>query len=144
MKRSLLVAAACVLGLSASATYAQSPSFLGKPLDRWRSELNDPKPKVRRSAAFALGRMGFSARGAVPDLLRRLQTDTEASVRDMAVSALGDIAKVMPNDRELWDRTSGVLVKMLADNDGHVRRSAASALGAFGSQAADASDALRP
>jgi HEAT repeat protein len=142
MKRFLL-AAACALGLAVSAAHARAPMFLGKPLDRWRNELNDSKPKVRRSAAFALGRMGFSAREAVPDLVRRLQTDTEASVRDMAASALGDIAKVMPSDRALWDRTSGVLVKALADSDGHVRRSAAYALGAFGAQAAGAGDALR-
>ena len=69
----LLVAAVSVVLVNVSVAPAGSSLFLGKSADAWRKELNNPEASVRRSAAFALGRMGDEARGAVSQLVRRLQ-----------------------------------------------------------------------
>jgi len=146
MNRLSLTLVACLFGLSLTATtQGRAPVFLGKSLDRWQKALSDPDAKVRRSAAFALGRMGEDARTAVPLLATRLREDDNASVRDMAASAMGDIAKAIKGgDRTVWSDAGGTLVKAVKeDDDAHVRRSAAYALGAFGPQASGAQDDLR-
>jgi HEAT repeat protein len=141
--RRLLPAALCVLGLGLPAARAQS-SFLGKPLKVWRNELASRDSGVRRSAAFALGRMGGEAYQAAPDLVARLQKDTDAGVRDMAATALGDIAASSPGGGlDVWDKAGAALEKALSDPDPRVRRSAAYALGSFGSHAAPAAAALK-
>jgi HEAT repeat protein len=135
-----------ITGRTATA-YGRAPVFLGKSLDRWRKGLSAPDANVRRSAAYALGRMGEDAHTAVPLLVKRLLADDKASVRDMAASAIGDIAKALKgSDRipDRWQNAGGALVKALKDDeDPHVRRSAAYALGAFGPQASGAQDDLR-
>jgi HEAT repeat protein len=140
----LLAAAGCLLVLNVSAVHAGTSLFLGKSVDAWRKELNNPNASVRRSAAFALGRMGEDVRGVVTQLVRRLQEDTDAGVRDRAASAVGDIARALKdNNATVWRKSSGILVQLLKDDPSErVRRSAAYALGAFGPQAAAAAEHL--
>ncbi|HWG45732.1 MAG TPA: HEAT repeat domain-containing protein [Gemmataceae bacterium] len=122
----------------------RTPIFLGKSLDRWQRGLNDRDAKVRRSAAFALGRMGEDAQTAVPLLATRLLKDDNAGVRDMSASAIGDIVKALKGSPTLWDKAGGALVKALKEDENpHVRRSAAYALGAFGPQASGTLEQLR-
>jgi HEAT repeat protein len=124
---------------------AREVYFLGKSLERWRTDLRDPQAKVRRSAAFALGRFGYSARPFVTELKKLLREDDSPDVRDMAAAAIGDIAKAVGDgDRTLWASVNGELSTTLKkDKAPRVRRSAAYALGAFGAQAAEAVDSLR-
>jgi HEAT repeat protein len=146
MKRLLAIVAVCLVALAVSRpALGREVYFLAKSLDRWRSELRDPQAKVRRSAAFALGRFGYSARSSVPELRKLMRQDDSAEVRDMAAAAIGDIAKAIgEGDRSLWGSVGGDLINVLkTDKDPHVRRSAAYALGAFGAQAAEAMETLR-
>jgi HEAT repeat protein len=113
--------------------------FLDKSVGAWTKELGDPKPDVRRGAAFALGKCGLAK--AVPDLVRAL-TDADAGVRDAAAYAIGEIAAER-QDPELWRDAGGALRKMLKDEkDARARRSAACAVGSFGPDAADAAPDL--
>lgn len=140
----LLVIAGCLVSLNLTTAQAGTSIFLGKSLDAWRRELSNKDAAVRRSAAFALGRMGDSARGAVPQLVQRLQQDKDAGVRDMSASAIGAIARESAsNNEEAWKQSGGMLVQLLkSDPSERVRRSTAYALGAFGPQAAGAADDL--
>ncbi len=137
----LLLAAGCLLVLNVP---LRASVFLGKSREAWRRELTNQDSAVRRSAAFALGRMGEEGRGTVPQLVRRLLEDKDAGVRDMAASAIGDIARALKNNNaEVWDRSAGTLLKLLKqDPSERVRRSAAYALGAFGPPAAGVADDL--
>jgi HEAT repeat protein len=113
--------------------------FLGKGAAEWLKELSDPKPAVRRGAAFALGKCGSAS--AVPGLVRAL-ADADAAVRDAAAYAIGEVAAEHP-DSALWRQAGGALRKMLAeDADAKARRSAACAIGQFGPDAAEARDDL--
>jgi HEAT repeat protein len=139
----LFLAAVCLVVWHVTPASARTLVFLGKGVETWRKQLDSPDAKARHSAAFALGRMGADARSAVPDLVRRLR-DKESSVREMAASALGDIARDLKGGKEtVWQASGGWLVKMLeSDQSDRVRRSAAYALGAFGPQAAGATPTL--
>lgn len=139
-----LLAVGCLLVLNLSSVHARSLVFLGKSVDVWQKSLSDADASVRRSAAFALGRMGEDARDAVPDLVARLR-DEDDKVRDMAASAIGDIARALKGgNAEAWQQSGGRLVQVLQDDEyERVRRSAAYALGAFGPQAAGATDLLK-
>jgi HEAT repeat protein len=141
----LLLVFECLVALNLSAVHARSLSFLGKSVDDWRNALNSREASLRRSAAFALGRMGEDAREAVPDLVRRLHDDSDEKVRDMAASAIGDIARALKDgNAEAWQQSGGMLVQILKDDQSErVRRSAAYALGAFGPQAAGATEILK-
>jgi HEAT repeat protein len=140
MRRLLLVG---IVSLLACVPAATAGDFLGKPSGRWQQELADAQPAVRRSAAFALGRLG--AIEAVPDLLTRLQEDRDPGVREMAATAIGDIIKAQRGgDRELWQQAGPALEKAAtADSEPRVRRGAVYALGTFGRLAASASETLR-
>jgi HEAT repeat protein len=131
----------------APAASAQSGSFLGRKVSDWLSDLErGRKPSVRRSAAFALGRMGNYAAFAVPDLARRLRSDRDARVRDMAASALGDIVQSLSRAYKpspQWETAGKALEEALSDPDPRVRRSAAYALGTFGELAGPAVPALK-
>lgn len=124
---------------------AQTDSFLGKPLAHWTRQLRDKGPKARRSAAFALGRIGPTALGSGGELLRLVEADPDPEVRDMAASALGDMVKAAPSaGADQLPQAIALLQKVLGNDDSpRVRRSAAYALGAFGPQAAPAATALR-
>src|SRR5262245_58356313 len=94
LARPLLTALSALAAFAAApaAPAAEAPaSFLGKPLARWVKELRDPRPAVRRSAAFALGRMGLDAFPAAGELAACLRDDPEAAVRAEAAAALGDL-----------------------------------------------------
>jgi HEAT repeat protein len=117
---------------------ARADDFLGKPAAEWLKELSDPKPEVRRGAAFALGKCGSAA--AATDLLRALG-DADGGVREAAAFALGEVAA----DREAvpWRKVGGAVRKVLAeDKDARARRSAACAIGHFGPDAAEAREDL--
>jgi HEAT repeat protein len=135
-----ILAAACLVVLNVPSVQAGALEFLGKSVDTWRKELTNRDAAVRRSAAFALGRMGEGGRSAVLQLVRRLQEDKDAGVRDMAATALGDIARALRgNNDEVWEKSGGVLLKILKDDPSEqVRRSSAYALGAFGPTASGA------
>lgn len=131
MNRSFLAVLAGLIVCSIA--QGQTSYFLGKTAERWASELNDAKPQIRRSAAFALGRIGYNAWPACEKLVQRLQSDKDAGVRDMAAAALGDIIKALKGgNMEVWKLISPALRKALDDSDARVRRSAAYALGTFG------------
>lgn len=135
----ILLAVGCLAVLNVSVVRAGALEFLGKSVESWQKELTHRDASVRRSAAFALGRMGEGSRGAVSQLVRRLLEDKDAGVRDMAASAIGDIARALRgNSEEAWTKSGGTLVQALSDPSEQVRRSAAYAVGAFGPQAAGA------
>src|SRR5271165_4656010 len=69
---------------------ARAQTFLGKTRVQWQAELSGKDPKVRRGAAFALGKLGVDAVPAVRDL-RRTLNDPDPSVADAAAYALGEI-----------------------------------------------------
>lgn len=142
MKR-LLFLAVFLVALNGSAARAGAYRFLGKSVDDWRKALTNRDAATRRSAAFALGRMGEDAAPAVLELVRRLRDDN-AGVRDMAATALGDIARALKagND-DVWQKSGGTLVQVLKeDQNERVRRSAAYALGCFGPKASGATENL--
>jgi HEAT repeat protein len=119
----------------------QEPSFLGKPLSKWMEELGSQDARIRRSAAFALGKIGFASVQAVPKLTKLLK-DKNAGVREAAASALGDVGLTG------WEGTLPGLIEVLAhDSDTLVKAGAAMALGKLGHQAAanenEATDTIR-
>jgi HEAT repeat protein len=99
--------------------------------------LRDSAWSVRREAAGALARVGPEPSDAMPALKRVLKEDLTPEVRAAAASAIISVARTAP------DRRQAVLELILAlkDSDPKVRKAAASALGASGS---DASDAVVP
>lgn len=115
---------------------AGAQTFLDKPLADWLKELASADAKQRRSAAFAIGKMGDDAGPAVSKLMRALR-DPDPGVSDAAAFALGEIGApareavplltVLLNDR---------------DADPKVRRSAAYALGSLKANGGDAVTAL--
>jgi HEAT repeat protein len=131
-----------LLGLVAlalpSAARAQQPTFLNKLADQWGAELSSSNPDVRRSAAFALGKLGQAAARQVPKLLSLVAGDSDGTVREAAAFALGDICRqdtgARANPKVLPTLQNAVL------NDKHelVRRSAAYALGCMGQQSINA------
>src|SRR4051794_13248019 len=143
--RRTLFAAACVLCLLCPAQ-ARSASFLQRRVSDWLGDLNRAdKPAKRGAAAFALGRMGADAAVAVPDLAKKAATDPDASVRDMAAAALGEIIFDMTEEAAAfrWKDAGARLQAALGDDDPRVRRSAAYALGAFGKTSASCGASLR-
>jgi HEAT repeat protein len=150
MRRTLLLFAAAAVLAPAPAS-AQTTSFLNRKMADWIKDLDKgATPASRRSAAFALGRMGALASFVVPDLARAVRNDRDVGVRDMAAAALGDIVLAMnlTADRDdrpklQWDEAGKTLENALDHPDARLRRSAAYALGAFGSLAEPALPALK-
>jgi HEAT repeat protein len=139
----LILAVLCLAGLGSPPPARAQATFLNKTLPDWLRDLDGPQPEVRRSAAFALGKMGGQAYVAVRPLVRRLRRDRDAGVREAAATAVGDIVVDSGGAlRGLWPEAGPALEQALKDQDGRVRRSAAYALGAFGRQAAPARPAL--
>jgi HEAT repeat protein len=109
---------------------ARGQTFLGKSQAQWEKDLDPGKSvKQRRSAAFALGKMGKKAVTALGKLGERLD-DQDAGVREAAAFAIGEIcaqAKVFNPEvlKTLTDRLKD-------DADPLVRRSAAFAVGCIG------------
>lgn len=85
------------LGLSASATAAQStstrgrePVARGRPLSEWIAELKAPAPVTRNAAAYEIAGMGPAAAPAVPALIAALDDELPV-VRFPVTVALGEI-----------------------------------------------------
>src|ERR1700722_11613711 len=123
------------LGLATSTFEGQVPSLLGKDAEAWIAELNSPEIAVRRSAAFALGRLGQDSPEVQTALRNRLRDPKEdAAVQDMAAFALGDL--LARPDARADVAAVPVLQNLLRKSpEKRVRRRAAYALGAFGSLA---------
>ncbi len=145
MKRLFVSAILCGLAL-VPATRGQIGTYLGKDYFKWVSGLTSKDAGVRRSAAFALGKMGNGALPAVPQLVDRLQ-DPDAGVRDASAAAIGDVCLSLRSEarpRVLAQEVQDAVQKSLtSDPDPRVQRSAAYAVGAFGPTAAPAVDALK-
>jgi HEAT repeat protein len=128
-----------ILALAAVLPARADTYFLDKSAGAWMKELSDPKPEVRRGAAFALGKCGLA--NTVPALVGAL-SDPDAGVRDAAAYALGEIAAER-KDPALWREAGEALRKMLREEkDSRACRSAACAVGNFGPDAAAASPEL--
>ncbi|NEU72665.1 PBS lyase [Hassallia byssoidea VB512170] len=97
--------------------------------------LQNKNPKVRSSAADALGKIGEKAASATPALAEALKNDNEAYVRSSAAQALGRIGK------EAASATPALAEALKNDND-YVRSSVAYALESIGKEAASATPAL--
>jgi HEAT repeat protein len=141
--RRLLLPALCAAALAAAAR-GEGLTFLGRSADTWAHELSDDRPAVRRSAAFALGRIGGEALIATPELETCLH-DPDPGVRAMSAEALGDIVLALHGGGQtVWEAAAPALRKALAgDEDPRVRGAAAYALGTFGERAAGEVPALR-
>jgi HEAT repeat protein len=137
-----------IFGLALGAAFLTTPSvqaqkdFLNKGVASWIKNLDkDAKEVDRRSAAFALGKMGSDAVDAVPALKRIAGQDPSPKVREAAVFALGEIARESikaAGDPQL----APLFVKSLKDDAWPVRRSAAFALGCLGQDCVAAQEPL--
>jgi HEAT repeat protein len=123
---------------------AQDGSFLDRPVRAWEHDLSDTNAAIRKSAAFALGRIGGPALTAAPEIAKCL-ADPDAGVRAAAAEALGDIVLALHGGGiSIWEAAGPALGKTLAnDKDPRVRAAAAYALGACGERAASLAPALR-
>jgi HEAT repeat protein len=141
MKRLLAVVVVLLSGLAAVPdAMGQADSFLGRTRTQWLADLYSKQPSVRRSAAFALGRLGAAGLDAGGALLERLEADPDAGVREMAATAVGSIvAAIRADGRILGGDAVAALRKALdSDTQPRVRRAAAYALGCFGRNGAPA------
>lgn len=121
----------------------QAQEFLGKNAAEWTAQLSAKQPGARRGAAFALGKLGSNGALAASELVKMLKTDADASVREAAAFALGDICK----EAAIARNTNGLLAALkqkLTDTkeSQYVRRSCAYALGCMGDSAANALEDL--
>src|SRR5262249_39609694 len=107
-------------------------SSYDKPQHQWQTAgkvledaLSDPDPRVRRSAAYALGAFGELAGPTMPSLKKALR-DNNASVRQNAAWALGRSGKATD--------ASAVadICDLLTDRNPLVRRDAAESLRQLG------------
>jgi HEAT repeat protein len=121
-----LTAAVLVLAL---ADDASAQAFLKKNAKEWAAQLQNEKPAARRSAAFALGKLGQYAAVGLPDLQALYPKEQDASVREAIVTAIGSILSatgaVDPQIEKL------LIEALQRDSDKLVRRSAAWSLGSL-------------
>jgi HEAT repeat protein len=123
------------------ATPLSAQTFLTKDAGAWSQELSASDEARRRSAAFALGKLGSSASDAVPALRKTLEKDKSPKVREAAAFALGEIVRESIKaaaDPQLVPALSAAL----KDEHWSVRRSAAYALGCVERDAAPAQEVL--
>src|SRR5271155_4870132 len=109
MNRTHLLVAALALAVFAAPPTARADDFLGQPLKKWRTDLEDKDAKVRRGAAFALGKFPDDAVQVVPLLLKHLNDDSDPGVRDAASTALGDLMQPLnkgdsTNRSDYWQK----------------------------------------
>ena len=98
--------------------------------------LEDSDPAVRHQTAFALSRIGSTAKSAAPALLTLLKNrELDADSRALAAQALGEMGEeAIP--------AIAALIAALKDESAFVRQEAASALGNIGADAKEAKSAL--
>jgi HEAT repeat protein len=65
----------------------QPPLAGGKPVSHWVQALDNPDPKVRKTAATKLGNVGTADAEALPALMKALK-DKDAKVRSEVILAL--------------------------------------------------------
>jgi HEAT repeat protein len=113
-----------VVGLAVLASgcgQAQPTLAGGKPVSHWLQALQDPDPKIRKTAVTKLGNVGTADPAALPAVLSSLK-DPDAGVRRAAILALvkSDAAagKAIPTLTEMQRN----------DRDAQVRSYAAQAL----------------
>lgn len=124
MLRHILLVVGITLGLGVSTLPAQE--FLGKNAAGWAKQLKSDNAKMRRDAAFTLGKLGQAAAPVLPDMKAVLAKEADPKVREAIVYALGEICRAgVGRQRDL----ETLFVAVLADADPQVRRSAAFALG---------------
>lgn len=131
----------CGVALAMTAPLHAQRTFLSKDAAAWVKELAGAGEATRRSAAFALGKLGGEAVAALPALKHALAKDSSAKVREAAAVALGEIARgniTAAADPQLLP----LLTQALKDDAWPVRRSAAFALGCMETQAEPARELL--
>lgn len=117
-------------GLCAAPCPVAAQDFLGQRWDKWDRDLKAKDSRVRRGGAFALGKIGPKAAGAVPHLVDTLRLDKDAKVQEAAAYALGEVCLSGPGATAA---VLGALGDALTSHpDPAVRRSAAVALGNIG------------
>ncbi len=139
MRQLTILGAAALLLVAADRAAAQPmPRFLGKTAAQWTDQLKNPTATAtRRSAAFALGKLGVYASTALPELKKLYRTEKDAGTREAIVVALGEVAAGTESvDADLETLLIDALQR---DPDQFVRRSAALSLGLLGSK----TDAVR-
>jgi HEAT repeat protein len=112
----------CLLGGNG---LAQEDKFLGKSATQWHKELTSPDAAARANAAFALSKISAAAE-ALPALVKLLQEDKNAAVREAAALAIGRLAKRGTAGPKIIDALCAALAS--AENP-NVSRAAAIALG---------------
>jgi HEAT repeat protein len=144
MRRLCLLCALLVPGLLAlpPVARAQHQVFLGKTHDKWAEQLSASSADARRGAAFALGKMGHFASSQVPKLIKTLESDKDAGVREAAAFALGEICLKDRGIRSAPGLLPALQKALSSDQNEMVKRSAAFALGCMGDKAANALEAL--
>jgi HEAT repeat protein len=117
-------------GLTDAFAQSSGQRFLNKSAHGWRQDLKSSSAAARRSAAFALGKLGAEGTAFIDDLVRVL-SDRDESVREAATVALGEIGALAAAE------AVAPLTRLLeSDSSPAVRRSAAATLGKFGTRAA--------
>ncbi len=144
MTRTLAAGCLGLLAVSAMAgtARAQNPrlDFLGKSTDKWLGDLSAGDERIRRNAAFSLGKMGGGAEVAVTPLARLVQLDPTPGVREAAAFSLGEI--VQGGGRLNNEAFAALKSALSGDREPLVRRSAAYALGSVGSGSPEIQQAL--
>jgi HEAT repeat protein len=133
-----------VLTLLAAPLSAQTANrFLDRGRSDWLKDLEDKSPTVRRSAAFALGKIGDDR--DLRTLVELAQKDKEETgVRAAAATACGDIVTARDGDPALWSKVNRAMRRLVEqDRDPRVRRAAIYTLGTFGPFAAPEIPLLR-
>lgn len=133
MIRHLLLCFCVTIGLSMPILQAQE-KFLGKNADAWVVELKaNADAKARRSAAFALGKLGRNASAAMPALKAAFGQEQEAMVREAILSALGEICLADAAARK-DQGLEKLFLSALRETDPRLRRSGVFALGCLASK----------
>jgi HEAT repeat protein len=141
LRRGTLLGVVLLLAWCAGPTSAQpAPRFLKKTAAEWSAQLRDPNVKARRSAAFALGKLGMYAVGALPPLCKLYGKETDASVREAIIASVGEIAAESGSGNA--DLEKMLIDALQRDPDRLVRRSAACSLGQIASKSEAVRDAL--
>ena len=93
-QRVFLVAALLAVGAGRlPAVEIQQAGFLGKPVERWKDDLHQSEPALRRSAAFALGKLGGQAFPTISQLAKAIDEDEDPTVRDAATLKLQPLSE---------------------------------------------------
>ena len=142
MTRSILFTMIVTLGLGASTLRAQEKVLLGKTADGWATQLKTSgDAKLRRSAAFTLGKMGNRATGALPAMKSVYAKEQDVKVREAIVYAMAEISRDSLSIKADPDLES-IFVGAIKDSDTYIRRSGAFGLGCLAAKSAVTREAL--